>query len=460
MAVAAGARPAPPSLSDLSRLGAGAGDEALLAPDRPAVGPPIGGVGPARQGFPGIPFSLAEMQEGAGCEPVLQPPQQVVGQGRLVIAQRSRVPFRRVHVVDGHEGGLAALGEAHVGGPDVGLHPVPQRQQGLPFLLRVRRRHPGDFRQSLHGHLVVELYFGLGGRARDRRRILRVRRAAQGDMPLAGQESRGGVEPDPAGARHEGLGPGMQVGEIGGGALGAFQGLLVRAQLDEVAGGETRGDAQMAQGLHQQPGRIAAGPGGLLQGLLAGLHPAFHADAVADVALDPLVEIHQEGRRVPGGAIDLGHPALEKGARLADFQVGGQGLALGRGIGEGEGLSRLLDEEVEGIDDGHVRDQAHLHLETGFGLGENHPGDEVPEGILLPIDEMARRADFQRIGGDRGAAMGGRPQADELGKQGDRTVIGIGREMAEGDPDGHAAEAAQGMGQRPGSDPCSEYWNP
>ncbi len=40
------------------------------------------------------------------------------------------------------------------------------------------------------------------------------------DMPLAGHQAGGGVQADPAGARQIDLGPGMQVGEIGGRPLG------------------------------------------------------------------------------------------------------------------------------------------------------------------------------------------------------------------------------------------------
>ena len=78
-------------------------------------------------------------------------------------------------------------------------------------------------------------------------------------MAFAGEQAGGGVEADPAGAGQVDFGPGVQIGEVGGGAGGAVERLHVGRELDQVAGDEARGEAEMAQDLDQQPGRIAAG---------------------------------------------------------------------------------------------------------------------------------------------------------------------------------------------------------
>ena len=96
-------------------------DQALVAPDRQAVLAPEQGEGPARQRLARIPFALAVMQEAAGGEAVAQPPDQYVGAGALGGAERVGVPFRRLVVVDGDEGRLAAHGEADVLGLEVGI---------------------------------------------------------------------------------------------------------------------------------------------------------------------------------------------------------------------------------------------------------------------------------------------------------------------------------------------------
>ena len=109
--------------------------------------------------------------------------------------------------------------------------------------------------------------FGLFDQAGDRRGGDRVGAGGERDVALAAEQAGGGVEPDPAGAGQIDLGPGVQVGEVGGRARRAFQRLHVGRQLDQVAGDEARGEAEVAQHLHQQPGRIAAGA--------AGRRPAF-----------------------------------------------------------------------------------------------------------------------------------------------------------------------------------------
>ena len=73
-------------------------------------------------------------------------------------------------------------------------------------------------------------------------------------MAFAGEQARGRVEADPAGARQVDLAPGVQVGEVDLGAARAVERLDVALQLDQVAGDEARRQAEVAQQLHQQPG--------------------------------------------------------------------------------------------------------------------------------------------------------------------------------------------------------------
>ncbi len=65
-------------------------------------------------------------------------------------------------------------------------------------------------------------------------------------MALAGEQAGRRIEADPAGAGQVDFGPGVQVGEIGGGARGAVERLHVRPELDEIAGDEARREADGA----------------------------------------------------------------------------------------------------------------------------------------------------------------------------------------------------------------------
>ena len=76
-------------------------------------------------------------------------------------------------------------------------------------------------------------------------------------MTFAGQQARGRIEPDPARARNEGFGPGVQVGPV---VLVARR-LLVGVQLNQIAGHEACRQAELAQHLGQQPGAVTTRPG-------------------------------------------------------------------------------------------------------------------------------------------------------------------------------------------------------
>ena len=78
--------------------------------------------------------------------------------------------------------------------------------------------------------------------------------AASGIWPSPVSKPEVASRPDPAGAGQIDLGPGVQVGEVGGRTLRPFQRLHVGDKLDQVAGDEARGVAQVAQRLHQHPG--------------------------------------------------------------------------------------------------------------------------------------------------------------------------------------------------------------
>ena len=66
-------------------------------------------------------------------------------------------------------------------------------------------------------------------------------------MAFAAEKARRRVEPDPAGAGHVDFRPGMQVGKVLARALRALDRIDVGLELDQIAGNETRREAEMAQ---------------------------------------------------------------------------------------------------------------------------------------------------------------------------------------------------------------------
>ena len=65
-------------------------------------------------------------------------------------------------------------------------------------------------------------------------------------MTFSGEQARGGVQSDPAGAGDIGFAPGVQVGEIGAGSGRAVERFFIGGELDQITRYKTCSNAQMA----------------------------------------------------------------------------------------------------------------------------------------------------------------------------------------------------------------------
>ncbi len=271
-----------------------AGDQAGIAPDRLSVTPPIERECPAWQRLARIPFALAVMQHAARCEALAQAPDQHVGALALGRADCGGVPFLAGLVVDRDEGRLAAHGQAHIVRDEIAIDFLAQRIERGPSLVAERIGHARLFGDAGDLHIEREGAVGFIDRAADRRRGAIMRGRGKRDMALPAQQSRRGIKPDPAGAGDIDLGPGVQVGEVLRRAGRPIERLHVGLELEQVAGDEARGEAEVAQDLYQQPGAVAAGAGRGGQRRLRRLHPRLHADQIPNIALHTLIERDQE----------------------------------------------------------------------------------------------------------------------------------------------------------------------
>ena len=250
-----------------------------------------------------------------------------------------------------------------------------------------------------------------------------MRGGGKGDMPLAAEQARRGVEADPAGTRQVDLGPGMEIGEVRAGARRPVDGGGVGNELDQVAGDEARGEADAAQHLDQEPSGIAAGAALERQRLGRCLDTGLHADAVGDLGGDHGVEGHEEEH-----GVGLFRQPLEQGVDLGAHRVVGDEIRLQlRGqvalVSEGAGLGVILDEEIERVDDRHLGGQIDLDLQFGGPLGEDQTGEPVPVRVLLPVDEVVLRQDLEGIGRHGRARMRRGAQADHLRSELDRPIV-------------------------------------
>src|SRR5439155_26236622 len=138
------------------------------------------------------------------------------------------------------------------------------------------------FVQARHLHLVEELRLALVDNAGDGRGAGRLRRAREGDVTFAREQTGGGVELNPPRAGEIDFAPGVQVGEVRFSAGRAVERFHVRLERNEIARHEAGREAEVPKNLDQQPAGVAAGSGAQGQSFLWRLHAGFKADEVFD----------------------------------------------------------------------------------------------------------------------------------------------------------------------------------
>ncbi len=417
-------------------LRVGVGQEGAVPPQRLAVGAPGQPDVPAGEGLARVPLALAVLDDAAGRPPLPQPPGEVGGQAALVGPVGGDGPLRRLHVVDRHERRLAAHRQPHVPGDQPLVDGPAEGLDGLPLRFPVRLGdpwvlvHPGD--PVAEPHLDLDHLGGAGdGGGRGR-----LGGAGQRDVALAGEQPGGRVEADPAGAGQEHLGPGVEVGEVLGRPAGTVEGGQVGDQLDQVAGHEAGGQAEVAQHLDEQPGRVPARADAPLQGVLGLLDAGLHADRVGDLGLDAPVDVGHEVRGAGPVVAPLAqvlHHGVEPRPTGIGDQVRHQVPGQHRLVGEGDVLGLVVEEEVEGVDHRHVGDQVDDHGQLVGPLGEDQPGQVVAERVLLPAHEVVGRGDRERVGQDRRPGVGRGAEPHHVGREGDRPGEPVGGAVLEGD---------------------------
>ena len=162
----------------------------------------------------------------------------------------------------------------------------------------------------------------------------------------------------------------------------------------------------MAQQLHQQPGRIAAGTGTELERFVRRLHAGLHADQIADVLVHHLVDRHQKIDGAALAPVDAGQAGLDAFGQVLGGQVGCQFLLEQRFVVERIFLGAGLQKEVKRVVHRHLHHQIDRDLELARLLLKDQAALVVGKRILLPVDEVLRRFHLERIGNDLAAAMG------------------------------------------------------
>ena len=348
------------------------------------------------------------MQHAAGGEAAPQTLDQLRGDDRLGRARGVGLPFGGLEVVDGHEGRLAAHGQPHVLGLQVGLDPLAKPVEGIPTRVIERLGDAYGVDQPRDVHLELEGGLGQAHPAGDGGRRPVVGRSRQRQVPLAAQEAGGGVEADPSGAGNVDLGPGVQVGEIAPCSERSLEGIDVGLELNQIAGDEASGEAEAAHHLDQEPGAVAARSRSERQGLIGSLNSRLHAYEMGDGPLNPRIQADEKIDGALSRGLQCGDGGLEQRPAVVDMHIGRQVAAQILGIAERQGFGIGLDEKIERIDHRHLGRQVDGDGQFRRPFRKHQPRQPVAVGILLPVDEVVRRRDLQRIAGNPRAAVGRR----------------------------------------------------
>jgi hypothetical protein len=194
-------------------------------------------------------------------------------------------------------------------------------------------------------------------------------------VALAGEQPGRGVEADPARARHVHLRPRVEVGEVFLRPRGTVERYDVGLELDEVARHEPGGQPEAPQDRHEEPARVAAGAEGHGERVTRCLDADFEPRRVGDVGVDRRVHCDKHvvdpqcavaGEQRSDDRVDPGVDCVWR----SGTRVGGDAVQVRlevalqvRRVGERVAFGVLLDEEVERVDDGHVRDEVDDDLE-------------------------------------------------------------------------------------------------
>lgn len=163
---------------------------------------------------------------------------------------------------------------------------VAELVDGGPLLVGVGFGDAGVFVDAADLHDVFEFDFAGANEAGDGGGGGGLWSGGEGDVAFAGEEAGGGVETDPACTGEIDFRPGVEVGEVGFRAGGAVERLFVGLELDEVARDEAGGEAEASQDLDQEPGAVTAGAAVEGEGFFGSLNTGFHADGVAEEAVE------------------------------------------------------------------------------------------------------------------------------------------------------------------------------
>src|ERR1022692_3219198 len=193
-----------------------------------------------------------------------------------------------------------------------------------------------------------------------------------------------------------------------------FRSSLVRRQLNQVPGDEACRDSQMSENLHQQPCRVAAGPRALFKGLFACLDARIQPCHIVNFVSHPPIQVNQEADRSTPLAGKLSKKSLEQRAGRFDRTIGVEILSQLRSVLERVVFDSWFQKEIERIDGGEFRDEAHLNHKLVGLVRKKKACQMIVVGVELPVENVPGGSDAKRVAEDRRSTMRGGTQPYNL----------------------------------------------
>ncbi len=298
-----------------------------------------------------------------------------------------------------------------------------------------RFNHAGD------GHVEIELrldFIRLVDGTADRGGSDGIGGRSERDVALPGEQAGGGIKADPARAGQINLGPGVKVGEVSFRAGSApIDRLHIGSQLDEITGNEAGGQAELTANLDEEPGRVAAGTALESKRFFHRLHARLHPDDIGNFVMDEAVEIDEEVDGLAFAAGNFMQKRAEARPEGFELEVGFQFVRQDGVVAEREFVGALLDKKIEGVDRRHVGGEFNLDLEFIGLFRKDESGLEIALRILLPVDEVVLRGDFEDVIEDRRPAVDGGTEADNLRSERNGFLVAVVGDVSKCGVNGH-----------------------
>ena len=212
---------------------------------------------------------------------------------------------------------------------------------------------------------------------------------------------------------------------------------LILRQLDQISGNKTRRQTERPKHLHQQPRRIPTRPTQPFQRLLARLHSMLQPHRIAHAIAHLRRHVSHKRDSMLWPRRNLFQKRFEQRPRRFQRTIRFKIPRHLRRILKWKVLKPRIQEERERINRRHVRDQRHVHNQLASLARKDHTRQMIAQRIELPMQNMMRRRQRQRVLRDRRLTVRSRPQLDHLRTQRDLPFIAIRRSMMQFDVNTH-----------------------